>query len=251
MDPVSAYFGAIDGNDNIKTRSILEPLSELASRLRIATVGVTHLNKSSASGHSALNRFIGSIGMVAASRAAFAVIEDPADEGRRLFLPVKNNLAKASPGLAFRIEQGMLPETDILASRICFEPNPVDINANDALAASEARDDGDRSAKGDAVEFLSAVLADGGMPVKEIERQAIEAGLLADGKPISQSKAIRSAREVLGIKPHREGGAAAAGQWIWSLPDPAKMPSASLRCPILKEGILGNSGHLSAPEGDE
>jgi hypothetical protein len=252
VDPISAYMGgATDGNDNVKTRNVLEPVSEMADRLRIAVVAVTHLSKSGGGGQSALNRFIGSIAFVAAARAAFAVIEDVEDKMRRLFLQVKNNLAKEAPGLAFRIEQAMLPGTDILASGVCFDSDPVEISANDALTASEGGvgGEGDRSNKDEAADFLRAVLAGGPEPVKEIERQAIEASLLGDGKPIGDSKVFRLARKKLGVKSHRQGGAAGAGQWVWELPGEPKAPQESLRRPTPGEGALANSGRLSGQEG--
>jgi putative DNA primase/helicase len=45
VDPISAYMGGADGNGNVETREVLEPLAEMADRLRIAVVAVTHLNK--------------------------------------------------------------------------------------------------------------------------------------------------------------------------------------------------------------
>jgi hypothetical protein len=219
IDPISAYLGTLDGNDVVRTRNVLEPVAEMADRLRIAVVAVTHLNKSGG-GQSVLNRFIGTIAFVAAARAAFAVIEDTQDETRRFFLAVKNNLAKPADGLAFRIEQLLLPCTEILASRVSFDAEPVDITANEALAATETVGGGDESGgKHEAAEFLRTVLAGGPVPVNEIERQAIEAGLLSEGKPISQSKLFRSARDGLRIKPQRIGGMAGAGKWVWSLPE--------------------------------
>ena len=220
IDPISAYLGTLDGNDVVRTRNVLEPVAEMADRLRIAVVAVTHLNKGGGNGQSVLNRFIGTIAFVAAARAAFAVIADANDATRRLFLPVKNNLAAEPKGLAFRIEQALLPGTDILASRVSFDAEPVDITANEALAAAEGvgGEDG-RSGKDEAAEFLRTVLADGPVAVKELERQAVEAGLLSEGKPISQSKMFRLARDSLGIKPARSGGLGAAGQWVWGLPD--------------------------------
>ncbi len=109
VDPISAYMGGSDGNGNVETREVLEPLADMANRLRIAVVAVTHLNKGGGGGNqSALNRFAGSIAFVAAARAAFAVIEDPEDDERRFFLQAKNNLGKKCKGLAFRLEQRLV-----------------------------------------------------------------------------------------------------------------------------------------------
>jgi len=40
VDPISAYMGGSDGNNNVETREILEPLADMTNRLRIAVVAV-------------------------------------------------------------------------------------------------------------------------------------------------------------------------------------------------------------------
>jgi putative DNA primase/helicase len=219
VDPISAYMGGSDGNGNVETREVLEPLADMANRLKIAVVAVTHLNKGGAGGNqNALNRFAGSIAFVAAARAAFAVIEDPEDDGRRLLLQAKNNLGKKCQGLAFRLEQRLVAD-DIVSSNVMFEGEHVSRSIDEALTASEARGGTDsRSGKDEAVDFLRGVLAGGAMPVLEIEREAREAGLLGPDNPISQNKSFRSARDMLEISPRRRGGAGAKGQWVWELP---------------------------------
>ena len=139
VDPISAYMGGSDGNGNVETREVLEPLADMANRLRIAVVAVTHLNKGGGGGNqSALNRFAGSIAFVAEARAAFAVIEDPEDDERRFLLQAKNNLGKKCKGLAFRLEQRLVGD-DVMSSNVMFEGDHVSEWIDEALSASENR----------------------------------------------------------------------------------------------------------------
>ena len=233
VDPISAYMGGADGNGNVETREVLEPLAEMANRLRIAVVAVTHLNKGGAGNQNAVSRFAGSIAFIAAARAAFAVIEDPDDEGRRLLLQAKTNLGKKCEGLAFRIEQRLVAD-DILTSNIMFEGAHVSASIDEALSASESRGSGEKgTSKDEAANFLRTVLVGGALPVLQIESEAREAGLLGPDSPISQNKAFRSARKELCIDPQRQGGTGAKGQWVWGLPIREDALSL-LRCPLLK-----------------
>lgn len=219
VDPISAYMGGADGNGNVETREVLEPLAEMADRLRIAVVAVTHLNKGGAGGQSALNRFAGSIAFVAAARAAFAVIEDSEDDQRRLLLQAKNNLGAKCNGLAFRLEQRMV-DGDILSSNVMFESDHVSQSIDEALSASESRGaatGGGQTSKDDAAEFLSDVLSHGPVDVLEVERLARAATLLGADKPLRQNKAFRDARKNLGVIASREGFGPGA-RYVLSLP---------------------------------
>ena len=208
VDPVSSYLGTTDSHKNSEVRGVLEPLSEMAERTRVSILSVTHFSKAGANGTTkALHRFIGSIAFTGAPRAAFAVIEDAEHEGRRLFLHAKNNLASAPQGLAFRLEQTIVGD-GIVASRVVWDSEPVTITANQALSAEADGTEG-RTAKAEAVEFLQAALAGGAVAAAEANRMARDHGLPA--------KAIRSARESLGVKIERDGFGSGSKS-MWSLP---------------------------------
>ena len=83
VDPVSSYLGKTDSHKNSEVRGVLEPLSEIAERTRIAILSVTHFSKAGAgSTTKALHRFIGSIAFTGAPRASIR-----SDRGRGIRRP--------------------------------------------------------------------------------------------------------------------------------------------------------------------
>jgi putative DNA primase/helicase len=217
IDPISAYMGGrIDTHRNSDVRGVLGPLAEMAERTGVAVLSVTHFSKSAAGSGKALHRFIGSIAFTAAARCAFAVIEDAEQEGRQLFLAVKNNLARTPQGLAYRLEQCQVGDrADIGASHVIWDAKHVSISANEAMAADAAGGE-TRTAKADATELLRELLAAGPAHVAKIEEQARSAGLLGEGERIGQSKPFRAARSALGVKSYQPEGRQAPG-WCWRL----------------------------------
>jgi len=238
IDPISAYMGGADGNANVETRQLLEPLSELVNRCGVAVVCVTHLNKgSSAVRQTALHRFVGSIAFAAAARAAFMVVHDAENEENRLFLQVKNNLGPQCNGLSFRLEQHEL-RPGLTTSRVLWGEEYVAQSADDALAAGEGHT-GNDSSKAAAISFLRTILADGPMLVLDVQRHAIEAGLLQEGKLLAQSKPFRSARKALKIDHKRETGV--GGRWILELPQHDKITSSNNGTPMLNAETSENA----------
>ena len=161
----------VDSHKNAEVRAVLEPVAIFASKHKIAVLGITHFSKGA--GPTAINKIIGSIAFIAAARSAFVVTMDPdsEDDGRRLFLPVKNNLARLGNGLAFRVEQSLIDAdgTDILASRIHWLDETIERNANAVLAAlAEDHSPAIRLAE----EFLREFLAAGRRRMTEIREAA-------------------------------------------------------------------------------
>lgn len=220
IDPLSSYLGKVDSHNNAEVRAVLERLSEMAARRRVAIVAVTHFSKGEGR---AINKIIGSIAFAAAARAAWMVASDPDNEERRLFVSIKNNVGRPAPALAFRLGEIPVGEhQDVIAPYVVWDPEPVaDTTADRVLTA--ARGGENRPASAEAADLLHSLLTDGPMPVELLQQEAIAAGLLKDGAVIGKDKAFRLAREKLGISRgkgavYREGGTGAAGRWFWRLP---------------------------------
>lgn len=215
IDPVSSYLGKIDSHKNAEVRSVLEPLGEMAERLRVAVLAITHLSKGDGK---AINRIIGSIAFVAAARSTFAVVADPDDEAglRRLLLQVKNNIAPPQPGLAFRlVQQEVAP--GVIGSSVAWDSTlPVTTTVDRAL--NGRTDAGDTTATDEAIEFLKEVLATGAADVLDVEAEARAAAMLSETRRLKESKPFRSAARILGVIKRRVGfGPGARVQW--SLPN--------------------------------
>jgi putative DNA primase/helicase len=206
IDPISSYLGPrVDSHVNAAVRGALEPVSEMAARLRVAIVAITHPPKGT--GTTAINRFIGSIAFVAAARAAFMVTRDADNRDRRLFLPVKNNLAPLGDGLAFWLEQRIVgePGDGIIASTVTWESEPITITADQALAATDGNSE-QHSARHDAEAFLRENLKEP-VKAKDMEEHAWAVG-------ISQ-RTLARARKKLSVIAEKDG---MEGGWKWRLP---------------------------------
>jgi len=229
IDPISSYLGKTDSHKNAEVRGVLEPIAEMAERTRVAVCSVTHFSKpSGGTGTKALHKFIGSIAFVAAARAAFAVLEDPDDTGRRLFLHAKNNLSEAPQGLAFHLERSIVGE-GIITSRVKWEYEPVAMTANEALAAETGKS---TLAVEEAECFLQALLADGPVPSKQVGAEAQEAGVA--------KATLRRAKASLGITSYKDG---MDGGWFCALPKALKSTEGAQ---IKNVSIFGIDEHLRA-----
>jgi hypothetical protein len=194
IDPITAYLGGdTDSHNNGEIRGLLAPLAALAAKYGVALVLVTHLTKNP--NVPAIYRSIGSIAFAAAARAVWGVKRDKENKRRRLFLPIKNNLAGDTLGMAYFLE----PAANGVPI-VGWEPEPIDLSADEA----DAEDDNDSD---QAQEWLREALKDGPMPAQTVLDQGKANGFA--------NKAVRQAFHDLRGKRKKSDF---RGGWVWWLP---------------------------------
>jgi hypothetical protein len=176
----------------------------MARDRNIAVLAVSHLRKKEGA---AIHRTVGSLAFTAGARAVWIICKDPAEADKRLFIPVKNNLAPNVSGLAFTIEECK----DHGAPVVRWLPEAIDASADIAigLAHSAGRPDNERQ---HAMDWLQHQLADGPRSTRELKEEA-------DVNGISPRTLNRAFRELGGTAIRR--GPALFSQWFWLLPGTA------------------------------
>ena len=185
LDPISAYMGEkTDTNSNSHVRGVLGPICELAAQFRVAVIGISHFSKRESK---AIHRTLGSTAFVAAARATWAIVSDPEDEDRRLFLHVKSNLEQKPLGLAFRITDGGVE----------WEADPVLVDIEDVSGGSNAQ-------KKAAKWLLEQLKSGQRVAVADLEVKAKEVGL--------GWRNVTEAKKQAGVTSTRIGK-----RWWWAL----------------------------------
>jgi putative DNA primase/helicase len=201
-----------DGRTGMReARAQFDQLAAFARRHNVAVVAIAQMADADylARKPSRLNVFA-----LASARMAFAIEIDPADEDRRLLLQMKNEVA-ADPGtLAFRITSHKTAPGQS-AGMVAFESHRPGVSPHEF---TERQSRSFNSAKAEAIAFLRDLFGNEmHLPVRDIEAQARAFGLLKPNQPISQCRALRDARIVLGLQAVRRGFAK-DGAWSWAKP---------------------------------
>jgi len=232
VDPiVNAVAG--DSHKNTETRRALQPVVDLARRLKAAALGVSHFSKNT-SGRDPVERVTGSIAFGAMPRIIFGAAKSTGEDGhtQRLLVRAKSNIGPDGGGFEYQLHQGELPHhPGMTASRVEWG-KPLEGEARDLLATVEAVTDQDeRSAVEDAAGFLRELLGDGPVPSKQVRADAEGAG--------HSWAAIRRAQKGLGVDVVKAG---LRGGWEWHLPSKVlKTPEDAQQN---KVSIFGKLEHL-------
>jgi hypothetical protein len=208
IDPLTLYASTEQGFDSNKATSVrkmLTPLIKVARETNCAFLVNRHFRKTSGK---AMHQGIRSIDYAATARSMIMVVKDQADPSGnpRIVSHFKSNLTeRMREGLMFSLDKSQTPPFQWEGT---CEVNPDELT--DYEGALNSRDE--RSRLGEAVEFLQQILADGPVPVQEVQKQASQF-FIAD-------RTLRRAREKLKVVSEQTGGGFSDEKkvWIWRLP---------------------------------
>lgn len=215
IDPISAYMGKVDTNNDSQVRGVLLPLAMLAEKYNVAILAISHLNKGGMSAK-ALYRPGGSIGFVGAARCALTLTQDKQSDKRCILTQAKNNIGPKGPGIGYTLEGGGRHDHPT----VVWDDLPVDVDADEALSDDEHAS----SRLEEAMEWLRGQLREGGRISRELKKQALKDGI--------KWRTVERAKEQLDIDAVQHGSGRGSYH-IWALPGEAA-PSPSTQEPTGK-----------------
>lgn len=192
IDVLAAYLSdRVDSHKDQSVRRLLALLSLAAARTGAAVLLIRHHNKTP--GGPPLYRGGGSIGIIGAARAAYAVIRDPDDADHRLMATVKSNLAVEAPTWGYSLID--VPELGV--ARVRWDTEADRRSASELLAGTQS------SALSEAVAWLTAWRAEhpGAVTAGDLLAAAAEAGIA--------TTTLHRARKQVGLQTHK-----AANGWV-------------------------------------
>jgi hypothetical protein len=239
LDPLMSRLGdSLDTHRDGDVRRALEPLVSVADETGMSILGLMHHNKSGAT--DPLQLVMGSKAFTAVARSVHTVVPDPDDETdtRRFFGTPKNNLGTTNLStLAFTIASAAVETDDgpTWTGRIEWGEEISESIAETMRKAAEG--DEDRSAAGEAADWLEDWLTDQGgtAPSKDIK---------AAGKKADHSlSALQRARKKLKIITETSGF---PRQSFWTLPVVSSTVDSTPRGEETTE-MNGTTGAIEVP----
>lgn len=157
LDPVTSYYGeGVDTSKDSAVRAILAPVVELASKYKVALLGILHFNKGN---DKAIYKMNGSIANMGLPRSVIYALHSNDDE--RLLVHIKSSNAELGESIAYRITDNGLEWLGVRGK----------INADELISNEETNQYKIAS------EFILDYLKDGKQLGSELLNNAIENGI--------------------------------------------------------------------------
>jgi hypothetical protein len=204
------HIGNTKENSNVETRNVLKQLKNIAEETGVTFLLVQHIGK--ADRETMQQRVLGSTGIVASCRASFCLFKEQGTE-RRIFAPMKNNLAVNPTSVIFTIDPS------IKGGQVQIVDHSVEKSADDYAEEMRAASQQKRGRPNEelikAKEWLLNFLRDGRKPVGQ-EKGTTPGTIYYEAMQAGHSSAtIRRVKNELGIINKSENRVS-----YWSLPAP-------------------------------
>jgi hypothetical protein len=211
IDPVGSFFGIeADSNGDAAVRSVLAPIAALAEQCNVAVLLVMHTRKEA--GERADDAVMGSRAFTGIVRSMWHIRRDEQNPERRLFLPGKNNSARAVTGLAYKVvdQNGV--------AKVVWEPGPVEMPADEAVKRGRAGEGGAdlRSEHREEIQqWLEKQLANGPKPAGTSKNGAPQPGtIIEEARAMGYAwRTVQRAASNMGVMRAKQGNTT-----VWLLP---------------------------------
>jgi hypothetical protein len=215
LDPLSGFYGDMDGNDSKRIRPMMQAVAKVCRRTRTAILMIIHENKKS--DVNAVDKMLGSGSVSQVIRAGLRISLDPRNKPNgRLMASIKNSMGKPSGGMRFEIgSKNLLSYCGEELEEICYIEwgEKHDMSADDVMdearALKKEAQDGlggadPNSKTGIAMKIFTDALANGKRLHREVHALLDKANVATETK--------KDARRKLGVKSSK------APPWYWWLP---------------------------------
>ena len=225
IDPIMALLGnSVDSYRDQDVRKVTTPLGRLAEELNLAVLIVRHPNKGSS--NNSLLRGGGSMAVIGAARVGWVVGKNPENPDIRVLAISKSNIGTMSESLEFKLVNDETYE--------CARIEWLGSSKFTADNLYESQNSEEKSATDEACDWLEEFLSQGGMDKATIKREALKLGI--------SDKALRLAREKIGIQTRRQGSGTSHTS-MWALPS-TLVPQSSTYA-LSNVGTSALNGHES------
>ncbi len=210
LDPLTGFFGDMDGNDNKKIRPMMQKIAKVCRLTGVAFILLIHENKRGDA--NAVDKILGAGAVSQVIRAGVRISKDPRNKpDGRIMANIKGNLSRDNGGMKFSIGSKNLTAED---GRLLEDIGYIEWGEKHGMNADDVMDE-ERAFRREAmgadtkVEQAMNILRDALLEGPRLQRDVHK---LLDAAKISD-ETKRRARRKLGIKGSR------GYPWYWCLPE--------------------------------
>jgi hypothetical protein len=181
LDPLTGFFGDVDGNDNRRIRPMMQRIAKVCRLTGVAFVLLIHENKRGDA--NAVDKILGAGAVAQVVRAGIRISKDPKRKpDGRIMANIKGNLSRDNGGMRFDVKSTNVTAWD---GRTLEDIGYIEWGEKHAMSADDVMDE-ERAAKkaagedtklGQAVKILEEALIGGKRLQRDVHRLLDEAGI--------------------------------------------------------------------------